>query len=86
MLQSYWANNGMHMTNFSLQSWLGIAVNYISALLKTFDVTLLLFSLKPVDNFVDVHKEVCVRMRTNPRKVKRPVIKKWCYVLTEESG
>ena len=43
-------------------------------------------SLKPVDNCVDVPKEVCVRMRTNPRKVKRPVIKKWCYVPTAESG
>jgi len=42
--------------------------------------------LKPVDNCIDVPKEVCVRMRTNPRKVKRPVIKKWCYVPTEESG
>lgn len=42
--------------------------------------------LKPVDNCVDVPKEVCVRMRTNPRKVKRPVIKKWCYVPTQESG
>merc|ERR1711953_737757 len=42
--------------------------------------------LKPVDNCVDVPKEVCVRMRTNPRKVKRPVIKKWCYVPTAESG
>jgi len=42
--------------------------------------------LKPVDNCVDVPKEVCVRMRTNPRKVKKPVIKKWCYVPTEESG
>ena len=44
------------------------------------------YSLKPVDNCVDVPKEVCVRMRTNPRKVKKPVIKKWCYVPTEESG
>ena len=42
--------------------------------------------MKPVDNCVDVPKEVCVRMRTNPRKVKKPVIKKWCYVPTEESG
>ena len=25
-------------------------------------------------------------MRTNPRKVKKPVIKKWCYTPTEESG
>ena len=25
-------------------------------------------------------------MRSNPRKVKKPVIKKWCYTPTEESG
>merc|ERR1712038_1373807 len=42
--------------------------------------------LKPRENCVDVPKEVCVRMRTNPRKVKKPVIKKWCYTPTEESG
>ncbi len=35
---------------------------------------------------MDVPKEVCVRVRTNPRKIKRPVIKKWCYVPSEESG
>merc|ERR1712114_37268 len=33
----------------------------------------------------DVPKEVCTRSRTNPRKVKKPVVKKWCYVPTEES-
>ena len=27
---------------------------------------------------VDVPKEVCVLVRTNPRKVKRPLVKKWC--------
>merc|ERR1712038_1138398 len=42
--------------------------------------------LKPRENCVDVPKEVCVRMRANPRKVKKPVIKKWCYTPTEESG
>ncbi len=42
--------------------------------------------MKPTDNCVDVPKEVCVRVRTNPRKIKRPVIKKWCYVPSEESG
>jgi len=42
--------------------------------------------LKPRENCVDVPKEVCVRMRSNPRKVKKPVIKKWCYSPTEESG
>ncbi len=45
-----------------------------------------MFSLKPNDNCVDVPREVCVRVRTNPKTVKRPVIKKWCYVPTEESG
>jgi len=42
--------------------------------------------LKPRENCVDVPKEVCVRVRTNPRKVKKPIIKKWCYKPTEESG
>ena len=27
---------------------------------------------------VDVPKEVCVLVRTNPRTVKRPLVKKWC--------
>ena len=40
----------------------------------------------PSENCVDIPKEVCVRVRTNPRKIKKPVIKKWCYVPTEESG
>jgi len=34
---------------------------------------------------VDVPKEVCTRSRTNPRKVKKPVVKKWWYVPSEES-
>lgn len=42
--------------------------------------------MKPTENCVDVPKEVCVRVRNNPRQIKRPVIKKWCYVPTEESG
>merc|ERR1712037_59873 len=33
-----------------------------------------------------VPKQVCTRSRTNPRKVKKPVVKKWCYVPSEESG
>jgi len=49
-------------------------------------VTKLVPVLKPNDNCVDVPREVCVRVRTNPKTVKRPVIKKWCYVPTEESG
>ena len=40
-------------------------------------------SLKPHDNCVDVPKEVCTRARRNPRKIKRPIIKKWCYTPSE---
>merc|ERR1739840_75784 len=39
-----------------------------------------------VEEGVDVPKEVCTRSRTNPRPVKKPVVKKWCYVPSEESG
>ncbi|CAB4070284.1 unnamed protein product [Lepeophtheirus salmonis] len=49
-------------------------------------VTKLVPSLKPVEECVDVPKEVCSRSRKNPRKVQKPVVKKWCYVPTEESG
>ena len=35
---------------------------------------------------VEVPKEVCARSQTNPRRVKRPVIKKWCYTPSAESG
>merc|ERR1712072_1371742 len=49
-------------------------------------VTKLVPLLKPSEECVDIPKEVCSRQRTNPRKVQRPVVKKWCYVPTEESG
>ena len=49
-------------------------------------VTKLVPQLKPTESCVDVPKEVCVRSRTNPRKVKKPVIKKWCYTPSPESG
>ena len=35
---------------------------------------------------LDVPKEVCTRSRSNPRKVQKPVVKKWCYTPSEESG
>ena len=37
---------------------------------------------------VDVPKEVCVRVRKNPRVIKKPSIKKWCYTptSTEDTG
>lgn len=40
------------------------------------------FRLKDVQECVDVPKEVCVRAKVNPRKNKKPVIKKWCYTPT----
>merc|ERR1712098_57965 len=49
-------------------------------------VTKLVPKLTPTEECVDVPKEVCSRSRTNPRKVKKPVVKKWCYVPSEESG
>ena len=32
---------------------------------------------------VDVPKEVCVRVRNNPKKIKKPIVKRWCYTPTE---
>ena len=49
-------------------------------------VTKLVPKLEPKEECVDVPKEVCTRSRQNPRKVRKPVIKKWCYVPSEESG
>merc|ERR1719474_1405085 len=49
-------------------------------------VTKLVPKLEPPEECVDVPKEVRTRSKSNPRKVKKPVVKKWCYVPTEESG
>jgi len=49
-------------------------------------VTKLVPLLKPQQECVDIPKEVCSRSRGNPRKVSKPVVKKWCYVPSEESG
>lgn len=49
-------------------------------------VTKLVPLLKPVEECVDIPKEVCSRSRTNPRKVQKPVVKKWCYVPSAQSG
>jgi len=49
-------------------------------------VTKLVPLLKPVEECVDIPKEVCTRSRTNPRTVQKPVVKKWCYVPTAQSG
>jgi len=49
-------------------------------------VTKLVPKLVPVEECVDVPKEICTRSKTNPRKIKKPVVKKWCYVPSLESG
>jgi len=49
-------------------------------------VTKLVPQLQEVEECVDVPKEICTRSRTNPKKVKKPVIKNWCYIPSEESG
>lgn len=49
-------------------------------------VTKLVPLLKPQEECVDIPKEVCSRKRTNPRKVSKPVVKKWCYVPSAQSG
>jgi len=49
-------------------------------------VTKLLPQLQEVEECVNVPKEICTRSRTNPKKVKKPVIKNWCYTPSEESG
>lgn len=33
---------------------------------------------------MDIPREVCVRAKVNPRKIKRPIVKKWCYTPKEE--
>ncbi|XP_059079016.1 uncharacterized protein LOC131877386 [Tigriopus californicus] len=35
--------------------------------------------LVPQNNCVKVPKEICVNTKKNPRRVKKPVIKEWCY-------
>lgn len=49
-------------------------------------VTKLVPNLQPNEECVDVPKEVCVRSEGPPRKVSKPVVKKWCYTPTKESG
>jgi len=49
-------------------------------------VTKLVPILKPSEECVDIPTEACSRSRTNPRKVQKPVVKKWCYVPTAQSG
>ena len=42
-------------------------------------VTKLVPQLKEVDECIDVPREICRRSRKNPRKIKYPVVRTWCY-------
>merc|ERR1712117_986856 len=47
-------------------------------------ITRLVPKLVEVQECVDVPKEICNRSKQNPRKVKKPIIKNWCYTPSEE--
>lgn len=49
-------------------------------------VTKLVPKLSPKQECLDVPKEVCNRVNGNPRKIRKPIVKKWCYVPSIESG
>jgi len=49
-------------------------------------VTKLVPKLSPVEECVDVPKEICTKAKVNPRTVQKPITKKWCYIPSEESG
>jgi len=53
---------------------------------KCAHITKLVPKLTPIEECVDVPKEVCQKTKGNPRTVIKPVTKKWCYTPTEESG
>lgn len=42
--------------------------------------------LTPVEECVDVPKEICQKVKGNPQKVVKQVTKKWCYTPTQQSG
>ena len=47
-------------------------------------VTKLVPKLEPKEECTDIPKEICTRSKTNPRKVKKPVVIKWCYFPAEQ--
>merc|ERR1719458_2201485 len=48
-------------------------------------ITRLVPKLVEVQECVDVPKEICNRSKQNPRKVKKPIIKNWCYTPAEDN-
>jgi len=49
-------------------------------------ITKLVPKLVAREECLDVPKEVCTRSKANPRRTQKPVVKKWCYTPSEESG
>ena len=49
-------------------------------------ITRLVPKLVEVPECVYVPKEICSRSKQNPRKVKKPIIKNWCYTPSDEAG
>ena len=49
-------------------------------------VTKLVPRLEEVEQCTDVPQEVCTKNRGAPRKVKQPVVKKWCYHVKQETS
>ena len=48
-------------------------------------VTKLLPKLAARETCIDVPKEICSKSKSNPRRVKKPVIKKWCFKPTNKT-
>ena len=48
-------------------------------------VTKLVPKLEPQEECLQVPREICKTSRQNPRKSKKPLTKKWCYVPEEAS-
>ena len=59
---------------------------YILHIFAGKQVTKLVPILTPVEECVDVPREICQKAKGNPQKVVKQVTKKWCYTPTAESG
>ena len=42
------------------------------------DATVVLPKLVTEETCIEVPREICTTVRTNPRSVRKPVIKRWC--------
>ena len=69
-----------------IQQFLGLQRHRASGVLSSgvrplYELTscFIFFRLVPKPNCVKVPKEICVNTKSNPRRVKKPVVKQWCY-------